>query len=184
MVDPSVSAVSFPAIRSDVPPPRAYTRAQSAGARKIPGREDRNRANTYPGSASMGEEFSRTFDQTSLSAWQEQTAVARNPSVKQWCLQQEPKLQPRFAEHYQQLRALRRRVRGVLNANGGALGQGLRCSWHSARRRYLPRHDQRRRDVYPGQSHCAANNDTNATGYSQEGQRPGHHCWQKPARRH
>jgi hypothetical protein len=138
MVDPSVSAVFSPAIRSDVPPPLAYTLAQSAGARQIPGREGRNRASTYPGSASMDEEFSRTFDQTILSAWQEQIAVARNQSVKQWCLQQEPEQQPRFAEHYQQLRALRRRVRGVLNANGSALGQGLRCSWHSARRRYLP----------------------------------------------
>jgi hypothetical protein len=136
MVDPSVSAVFSPAIRSDVPPPLAYTRAQSAGARKIPGREDRNRASTYPGSASMGEEFSRTFDQTILSAWQEQIAVARNQSVKQWCLQQEPEQQPRFAEHYQQLRALRRRVRGVLNANGSALWQAWRYYLHLVRHQH------------------------------------------------
>ena len=84
----------------------------------------------------MDEEFSRTFDQTILSAWQEQIAVARNQSVKQWCLQQEPEQQPRFAEHYQQLRALRRRVRGVLNANGGALWQAWRYYLHLVRHQH------------------------------------------------
>ncbi|HKH21101.1 MAG TPA: hypothetical protein VKB53_09515, partial [Gammaproteobacteria bacterium] len=40
--------------------------------------------------------------------------ATRNPSIKEQCLQRESELLPRFAEHYQQLRALRRRVRRSL----------------------------------------------------------------------
>jgi hypothetical protein len=38
----------------------------------------------------------------------------RNPIIKKQCLQQAPELLPRFAEHYQQIRALRRRLRRSL----------------------------------------------------------------------
>src|SRR5215213_5215380 len=37
--------------------------------------------------------------------------ATRNPIIKEQCLQQESDLLPRFAEHYQQLNGLRRRVR-------------------------------------------------------------------------
>ncbi|HKH21097.1 MAG TPA: hypothetical protein VKB53_09490, partial [Gammaproteobacteria bacterium] len=37
-----------------------------------------------------------------------------NPIIKEQCLQQEPDLLPRFAEHYQQRKALRRRMRRSL----------------------------------------------------------------------
>src|SRR5215211_9083305 len=49
-----------------------------------------------------------------LSAWQDELKATRNPIIKEQCLQQEPDLLPRFAEHYQQLKALRRRVRRTL----------------------------------------------------------------------
>jgi phosphatidylserine/phosphatidylglycerophosphate/cardiolipin synthase-like enzyme len=62
----------------------------------------------------MSEEPDRTFDQTILSAWQEQIEATRNPSIKQQCSQRKSELLPRFAEHYQQLRALRRRARRSL----------------------------------------------------------------------
>ena len=52
-----------------------------------------------------------TFNQATLSAWQDELKATSNPKFKQQCLQQEPDLLPRFAAHYQQLRALRRRVR-------------------------------------------------------------------------
>ena len=53
----------------------------------------------------------RTLDQALLSAWQDEPKATPNPIVKEQCLQQESDLLPRFVEHYQQLRALRRRVR-------------------------------------------------------------------------
>jgi hypothetical protein len=59
----------------------------------------------------MIEEPARTFDQAILSAWQEELNATRDPSIKQQCLQQAPDLLPHFAEHYQQLKALRRRAR-------------------------------------------------------------------------
>jgi hypothetical protein len=62
----------------------------------------------------MMEEPNRTFDQTILSAWQDELKATRDPSIKQQCLQRERELLPRFAEHYQHLKALRRRVRRSL----------------------------------------------------------------------
>jgi len=52
-----------------------------------------------------------TFDQDTLSAWQAELKATRNPIIKEQRLRPEPDLLPRFTEHYQQLRALRRRVR-------------------------------------------------------------------------
>jgi hypothetical protein len=62
----------------------------------------------------MTEEPTRTFDQTVLSVWQDELKATRNPIIKEQCLQQEPELLPRFAAHYQQLKALRRRMRRSL----------------------------------------------------------------------
>ena len=50
----------------------------------------------------------RTLDQALLSAWQDELKATPNPIIKEPCLQQEPDLLPRFAQHYQQLKALRR----------------------------------------------------------------------------
>src|SRR5215217_9310397 len=62
----------------------------------------------------MSQAPTRTFDQTILSAWQAELKAACNPIIKEQCLQQEPELLPRFAARYQQLKALRRRVRRSL----------------------------------------------------------------------
>ena len=62
----------------------------------------------------MTEEPSRALDQALLFAWQAELKANRYPIIKEQCLQQEPELLPRFAEHYQQLKALRRRVRRSL----------------------------------------------------------------------
>ena len=62
----------------------------------------------------MTEEPLRTFAPTMLAAWQAERKATRNPIIKKQCLQQAPELLPRFAEHYQQIRALRRRVRRSL----------------------------------------------------------------------
>src|SRR5215213_8508497 len=59
----------------------------------------------------MIEEPTRTFDQTILSTWQEELNATRDPIIKEQGLEREPELLPRFAEHYQRLKALRRRVR-------------------------------------------------------------------------
>ncbi|HKF93190.1 MAG TPA: hypothetical protein VKB96_01030, partial [Gammaproteobacteria bacterium] len=59
----------------------------------------------------MSQASIRTFDQTLLSAWQEQLKATRNPIIKEQCLQQEPDLLPQFAAQYQRLKALRRVVR-------------------------------------------------------------------------
>jgi hypothetical protein len=59
----------------------------------------------------MIEEPSRTFDQATLCAWQDALKATQNSNIRQQCLQQEGELLPRFANHYQQLNALRRRVR-------------------------------------------------------------------------
>jgi hypothetical protein len=60
------------------------------------------------------QEPDHTFDQALLSAWQDQVKATHNLSLKQQCLEREPELLPRFAEHYQQLKTLRRRVRRSL----------------------------------------------------------------------
>src|SRR5215211_7166713 len=59
-------------------------------------------------------EPSRTLDQTMLSAWQAELKATHSPIVKEQGVQQAPDLLPRFAAHYQQLKALRRRVRRSL----------------------------------------------------------------------
>jgi hypothetical protein len=59
----------------------------------------------------MTEELIRTLAQALLSAWQAELKATPNPIIKEQCLPQEPDLLPRFAAHYQQLKALRRRVR-------------------------------------------------------------------------
>jgi hypothetical protein len=56
----------------------------------------------------------RTLDQALLSAWQDELKATRNPIIKEPCLQQESELLPRFAEQYQQLKALPRRMRRML----------------------------------------------------------------------
>src|SRR5215218_2783107 len=53
----------------------------------------------------------RALDQAMLSAWQDELKATRNPIIKEPCLQQESDLLLRFAEHYYQLKALRRRMR-------------------------------------------------------------------------
>jgi hypothetical protein len=62
----------------------------------------------------MNQKLTSTFDQAVRSAWQAELGAPRNPIIIGQGLQQEPELLPRFAEHYQQLRALRRRVRRSL----------------------------------------------------------------------
>jgi hypothetical protein len=62
----------------------------------------------------MSQEPSRTFDQAMLSAWQDELKATPNPIVKEQCLPQESDLLPRFAAHYQQLKALRRQMRRSL----------------------------------------------------------------------
>jgi hypothetical protein len=59
----------------------------------------------------MTKEPSRTVDQATLCAWQDALKAAPNSNIRQQCSQQECELLPRFATHYQQLRALPRRVR-------------------------------------------------------------------------
>src|SRR5215216_6733177 len=62
----------------------------------------------------MNDGPTRTLDQTILAAWQEELNATRDPSIQQQCLQRGPELLPQFAAHYQQLKALRRRVRRSL----------------------------------------------------------------------
>src|SRR5215203_1749630 len=62
----------------------------------------------------MTEEPTCTLNQAIVSAWQAELKAPRNPIVKDQCVQQAPDLLPRFAAHYQQLKALRRRVRRSL----------------------------------------------------------------------
>jgi hypothetical protein len=57
----------------------------------------------------------RTSDQGMLSTWQEGMSQAfKDTALKQALLQQEGELLPRFAEHYQTLKALVRRLRRCL----------------------------------------------------------------------
>ncbi len=58
----------------------------------------------------MTGELPHTFEQVILSGWQAELGATCDPSIKQQCLEREPKLLPRFAEHYQQLKASRCRV--------------------------------------------------------------------------
>src|SRR5215208_7392064 len=53
----------------------------------------------------------RSFDQALLSAWQAELEAAGDATLKQQCLQREPDLLPQFAEHYEKLKALPRRMR-------------------------------------------------------------------------
>src|SRR5215208_7191835 len=100
----------------------------------------------------MPEAPSRTFDQALLAAWQAERKATRNPIIKEPCLQREPNLLPRFAQHYQQIRALRRRLRRSLQRQwkrslaGVALLMALSSAGNG-------RDDQRGRDVYIGESH-------------------------------
>src|SRR5215212_3444143 len=77
----------------------------------------------------MTEEPTRTFDQATLSAWQAELEASNNPSIKQQCLQREPELLPRFAAHYQQLKALRRRVRRSLQRQWKQPLAGIALLW-------------------------------------------------------
>jgi hypothetical protein len=52
--------------------------------------------------------------QSVLSAWQAQLQVAQDPHLKQQLLQRQGELLPRFAEHYQKLSSLPRRMRRSL----------------------------------------------------------------------
>jgi hypothetical protein len=56
----------------------------------------------------------RTLDQALLSAWQAKLKATRESSLKQQLLQSQGELLPRFAEQYQQLKALPRRMRRML----------------------------------------------------------------------
>src|SRR5215213_5221151 len=62
----------------------------------------------------MSQEPTRAFNQVMLSAWQAELKATRDPSLKQQLSHREGELLPRFAEHYQQLKALRRQVRRSL----------------------------------------------------------------------
>jgi hypothetical protein len=62
----------------------------------------------------MTRQLSGAPDQALLSAWQAELKATRNRIIKEQCLQREAQLLSRFAEHYQQLKALRRRVRRSL----------------------------------------------------------------------
>jgi hypothetical protein len=70
----------------------------------------------------MTDEPIRTFDQALLSAWQEQLKATHSPIAKEQGLQQ---------AHYQQLKALRRRVRPSRDrsASQRALPLSGICSW-------------------------------------------------------
>jgi hypothetical protein len=59
----------------------------------------------------MTEDPARPFAPTLLFAWQAQLNATGDATLKRSCLQQEPKLLPRFAEQYRQLKTLRRQVR-------------------------------------------------------------------------
>src|SRR5215218_8052372 len=62
----------------------------------------------------MPQARSETFAQALLFAWQAELKAFGNRNVRQQCQQQEGELLPRFAEHYQQLKTLRRRLRRSL----------------------------------------------------------------------
>lgn len=63
----------------------------------------------------MQQKHNRAFDQNIMFDWQAQVAgAAGNPSLKQQLLTREAELMPRFAAHYQKLRALPRRMRRTL----------------------------------------------------------------------
>ena len=100
----------------------------------------------------MTEEPGRTFDQTILSAWQDELKATRNPSIKQQCSQRAPELLPQFAEHYEKLKTLPRRVRRSFQRQwkrslpSVALLMALSSAGNG-------RDDQRGRDVYLGESH-------------------------------
>jgi hypothetical protein len=64
--------------------------------------------------STMTEEPLHTFDQAVLSAWHDELQATRNLSLKQQLSHREGELLPRFIEHYQQLKTLRRRVRRSL----------------------------------------------------------------------
>src|SRR5829696_1377434 len=53
----------------------------------------------------------RSFDQALLSAWQAELEAAGDATLKQQCLERELDLLPQFAEHYEKLKALPRRMR-------------------------------------------------------------------------
>jgi hypothetical protein len=103
----------------------------------------------------MSQDIGRTFDQTILSAWQERIEAIRNPSIKQQCSQQEPELLPHFAEHYQVLKALRRRVRRSLRRQWKrslaglalflAVGPGASTAYYNQSTRNLYTHWRKRR---------------------------------------
>src|SRR5215217_4894216 len=59
----------------------------------------------------MTDEPLRTLDQAILAAWQAELKAANNPKLKQQCLQRESELLPQFAEHYEKLKTLPRRMR-------------------------------------------------------------------------
>src|SRR5215211_5581991 len=62
----------------------------------------------------MTKEPGRMFDQAILSTWQDELKATSIPKFKQQCLQREPDLLPRFAEHYEKLKTLPRRLRRSL----------------------------------------------------------------------
>jgi hypothetical protein len=71
---------------------------------------NRNRATTSWGN-SMTQEPTRTFDQAMVSVWEDELKATRDSSLKQQLSYREDELLPRLAAPYQQLKALRRRVR-------------------------------------------------------------------------
>jgi len=59
----------------------------------------------------VAEELGGKFNQAILSAWQDEFKANCESSLKQQLLQSESELLPRFVEHDQHPKALRRRVR-------------------------------------------------------------------------
>jgi hypothetical protein len=62
----------------------------------------------------MSEETGSTLNQAALSAWHDELNAAHDESLKQQLAQSKSELLPRFTEHYQALKSLRRSVRRAL----------------------------------------------------------------------
>jgi hypothetical protein len=106
----------------------------------------------------MKQASSRTCDQTILSAWQQGLSEAsKDATFKQALLQQEGELLPCFAEHYEKLKVLPRRMRRNLQRQSKRSWQELRCYLRAVRRR--PNRDNQQ----PGRLHNHGCNQSKST---------------------
>jgi hypothetical protein len=111
----------------------------------------------------------RTFDQAMLFAWQAELKATRNPSIKQQCLQRECELLPCFAEHYQQLKSLRRRVRRSLQRQWKCSLTGLALLIALGQAPALAATINVRGTCSLAKAITAANNDTTVSGNCRKG---------------